>query len=240
MREETRPVMAALLGRLPHDEYQRLLPTLERVTLSAQQVLYGPGAPITHVYFPIDCVVSLLTVLGADMAVGTAVVGREGVAGVPVVLGPLAGRQQARCEIAGDAWRLPVGVFVTATEDGGRLPALVRRYTQALLLATAQRIACARWHPTTAQCAQWLLMCGDRTGTDRLPLSHATLAQLLGVRRATVTVALGLLQRAGLLAYRRARIDLLDRPGLEAAACDCYGLLRTTFAHVVEAAPSLR
>lgn len=231
--------MAALLGKLPHDEYQRLLPHLERVPLAAQQVLYGPHAPITHVYFPVDCVVSLLTRLRDGTVVGTALVGREGVAGLPVFLGALGGPQQAICQLAGDAWRLPVSAFLAAAEGEGRLSALLRRYTQALLLATAQRIACAHRHPMTAQCAQWLLMCADRLGTDRLTLSHASLAQMLGVRRATVTVALGELQQAGLLAYRRGRIDLLDRPGLEAAACECYGLLVATFARVLEPAPSL-
>jgi CRP-like cAMP-binding protein len=231
--------MAALLGRLPHDEYRRLRPHLERVSLEAQQVLYGPGVPITHVYFPIDCVIALLTVLGPGRAVGAALVGHEGVAGGPVFLGAPTGPQLARCQLAGDAWRLPADAFLAAAEGDGRLPALLRRYTQALLLAMAQRLACARWHPTTAQCAQWLLMCGDRTGTDRLTLSHAALAELLGLRRATVTVALGALRRAGLLAYRRGRIDLLDRPGLEAAACECYRLLGATFARVLAPAPPL-
>ena len=224
--------MAALLARLPHDEYRRLLPDLERVRLAAKQVLYRPGEPIAHAWFPVDGVVSLHTVLDDGAAVATGLVGREGVVGLPLFLGAAGSPQRAVCQIAGDAWRLPAGAFLAAAGGGGRLPGLLRRYTQARLLLTAQAVACVRRHPPAARCAQWLLLCADRTGTERLALSHAALAQLLGVRRATVTVALGAFRRAGLLASRRGRLDLLDRPGLEAAACACYGVLAADFARL--------
>jgi CRP-like cAMP-binding protein len=229
--------MAALLGRLPHAEYQRLAPALERVHLAAKELLYVPGKPITHVYFPIDCVISLLTVFRNGKAVETGLVGREGVAGLPLFLGVTSGPQRAICQIAGEAWRLPAAAFLAAADGEGRLPNLLRRYTYALLLQTSQGMACGRAHAVAERCAYWLLLCHDRTGTDRLPLSHAFLAQMLGVRRATVTVVLAGLQARGLLAYARGRIDVLDRVGLEGAACECYGLLAGEFARLMTPPP---
>jgi CRP-like cAMP-binding protein len=231
LREEA--AMAALLARLSPDEYQRLLPDLLKVHLPARRVLYAPGDRITDVYFPEDCVISLLTVLGDGVAVETGLVGREGVTGLPLFLGDTAGSQRAVCQIPGYAWRLPAASFLAAAAGDGRMPALLRRYTQGLLLQTAQGMACSRRHSVEAQCARWLLMCRDRTGTDQLSLSHAYLAEMLGVRRASVTVVLGSFQAAGLLSYRRGRIEILDRPALTAVACDCYGVLAEAFAHLI-------
>jgi CRP-like cAMP-binding protein len=225
--------MAALLAGLLPDEYQRLVPDLLKVHLPARQVLYAPGDQITDVYFPVDCVISLLIVLGDGVAVETGLVGREGVTGLPLFLGETAGRQRAVCQIPGHAWRLPAASFLASAGGDGLMPALLRRYTQALLLQTAQGMACSRRHSVEAQCARWLLMCRDRTGTDQLSLSHAYLAEMLGVRRATVTVLLGGFQAAGLLAYRRGRIEILDGPALTAVACDCYSVLAAAFAQLI-------
>jgi CRP-like cAMP-binding protein len=228
LREEN--AMAALLASLLPGEYQHLLPDLEKVHLPAKRVLYAPGDRITDVYFPVDCVISLLIVLADGVAVETGLVGREGVTGLPLFLGETAGQQRAVCQIPGHAWRLPAARFLASAGGSGRMPPLLRRYTQALLLQTAQGMACSRRHSVEAQCARWLLMCRDRTGTDQLALSHAYLAQMLGVRRATVTVVLGGFQAAGLLTYHRGLIGILDGPALTAVACECYSVLAATFA----------
>jgi CRP-like cAMP-binding protein len=218
-----------LLASLPGGDREQLRPLLEPVRLDFKQVLYAPNEPIAHVYFPLDAVVSLLTVMedGASVEIGT--VGNEGMVGLPVFLGADSLPSQAFSQVPGDALRMEAPVFREAAE---RLPALRRamhRYTQALFNQVAQSAACNRLHSLEERCARWLLMTHDRVGTDRFQLTQEFLAQMLGTRRPSVSVAAGMLQQAGFIRYSRGRITVADREGLEGASCECYEVIRQEF-----------
>jgi len=219
-----------LLRSLPGEQYAQLLPYLEPVELTTRQVLWQPDSTIHSLYFPRTAVVSLLTPLQEDLPVEAATVGREGMAGTPVVLGVRVTHVQAIAQVPGRAARLDAERFTTQLRhaDGALFPLLLR-YAQALQEQTAQSVACNRRHAIEERCARWLLMTADRVGTDEFPLTQEFLAFMLGVRRASVTVAAGMLQLAGLIEYHRGKIKVLDRNRLEAASCECYAVVRRRY-----------
>jgi CRP-like cAMP-binding protein len=219
----------ALLAALPEDEYWRLAPHLSRVHLALKQVLYEPGAPVMHVYFPLGALVSLLTIMGDGSAIETGMVGREGLAGLPVFLRTGVGDGRAVCQVAGDAWRLPADAFLAALDREGELPVRLLRYAQQALRTAAQAAACNALHSVEARCARWLLMVADRVCGDRFPMTQLFLSEMLGVRRASVVDVMGILTRGGLIAHGYGRVTVLDRQGLEAAACECYQVLKAQF-----------
>ena len=219
--------LPALLAGLPPEEYSRLLPLLERVHLDLKQVLHQPGERIAHVYFPIDSLVSLLTMLHDGGAIETGMVGREGMVGLPLFLGEPTADRRAICQRDGDAWRLPTDSFLALLDEAGsELPARLLRYTQRVLRVAAQTAACNRAHPVEERCARWLLMVADLLGEQRFPMTQQFMSEMLGVRRASVVLVLGTLERAGLIENGYGTVAILDRPGLETAACECYLVLR--------------
>ena len=220
----------ALLAALPAAALARLRPHLRRVQLPQGLVLYEPGEPIVDVYLPDGAVVSLLAVGEGDEAVEAGLVGAEGLVGLPIVLGATAAPHRAVCQLAGAAWRLPAAAFAAEAGRDGPTRARLARYAQALLVMTAQGALCNARHPVPRRAARWLLLARDRSGADDLPLTHEFLAQMLAVRRASVTEALAPLQAAGLLRQDRGQVVLCDRAGLEAVACSCYPLIRAEFA----------
>ena len=226
------------LDALPHDERAPLQSRLERVHLDHAQVLSQPNEPFSHAYFPIDSIVSILSFANGGDAVETGLVGREGVVGVPLFLGLEGDATRAICQVEGDAWRLRAGAFQEALARGGQLPVLLGRYTQALLTMAMQSPVCNRVHPVEERAARWLLMVHDRVPGDQLALTHEFIAQMLGVRRASVTVVMGQLQSAGLLTYHWGTVTIRDREGLEAAACECYGKLATQFNQLLARPPT--
>ena len=205
----------------------RLQARAQRVHLELRQVLYWPDEPIAYVYFPVDAVGSLLTLLGAGETVEAGLVGHEGVVGVPVFLGTAATHGRAVCQVAGDAWRMPVAAFLEESRRDGPFRDQLFRYTQTLLQQISQSSGCNRGHPTDERCARWLLMIHDRVPGDTFPLTHEFLAVMLGIRRPSVTATMRRLQEAGLLTYHRGVLTVLDRPGLEAVSCECYTITRT-------------
>jgi CRP-like cAMP-binding protein len=229
-----------LLRAIPADEYARLVPLLEPVELSNGQVLWRSETPIRSVYFPRTCVLSLLTPLEDEQPVEAATVGREGMAGVPVVLGVHTTYAQAIAQVPGEAVRLDAGRLTEwlRKADGALFPLLLR-YAQALQEQTAQSVACNRRHEMGERCARWLLMTHDRVGADHFALTHEFLAFMLGVRRASVTVAAGMLQQAGLIRYSRGKVTILDRNGLEAASCECYGVIRRQYERLLGGQPAM-
>ena len=226
------------LNALPHEERAPLQSRLERVHLDHEQVLAQPDEPFSHAYFPIDSIVSILSFANGGHAVETGMVGREGMVGVPLFLGLDGDATRAICQVAGDAWRLRAGAFREALARGGHLPALLGRYTQALLAMAMQGAVCNRVHPVEERCARWLLMVHDRVDGDQLLLTHEFLAEMLGVRRASVTVVMGQLQGAGLLTYHRGTVIIRDREGLEAATCECYAKLAAQFDRLLGSPPT--
>jgi CRP-like cAMP-binding protein len=224
-----RPSGNRLLAALPPAEYARLAPHLETVALTLKQVLYAPDAPITHVYFPTEGVVSLVHGTAGGQTVEVATVGNEGMVGLPVFLGLESTPGQAFVQIVGAAQRMPAATFRREVQVGTPLHALLHRYTQALMVQMAQNIACNRLHPITARCARWLAMTRDRVMSNTFELTQEFLGQMLGTRRAAVGEAASALQEAGLIRYVRGAITVLDRAGLEAAACECYAIIRAQY-----------
>ncbi len=214
-----------VLAALPTSDYTWLRATLETVAVCARQVLYEPDEVITHVYFPLTAVVSILIPGEDGTSVETALVGDDGVVGLPLVLGLDRDTNRAITQIAGTALRLPAPAFRAALGRGDALRGVLQRYTQVILVQMGQSAACNRLHPMYGRCARWLLEIQDRVRSDAFPLTPHFLADMLTARRATVTVTAGKLRDAGLIRYRRGQVTILDRERLEVAACDCYRVI---------------
>ncbi len=222
-----------LLAALSRKEYLRLLPTLETVSLDFKQVLYTPSEHIEYVYFPANgVVVSLLVIISGSIATEVGMVGTEGMAGLSVLLGAETTPFSAIVQVPGDAMRMKADVFKALVNQGGGLHSLLMRYTHALLIQVSQSIACKSHHPIEQRCCRWLLMTHDRVGCDQFPITHKSLSQMMGVRRASVTEVAGVLQKAGLIRYSRGQITILDRLGLEEVCCECYQSVKPKFDHL--------
>ncbi len=216
------PVANSLLAALSHAEYQRLLAGLERVTVKFGEVLHEPGVPIRYVYFPIDCVVCLLAKVEGQRTLEVGQVGYEGMVGISVALGVDVSSVRALVQATGTALRMKAARFHNEFRQCLPLQREVYRYTYAKLALARQIVACNRFHSVEARLARWMLMTSDRVLSKEFFLTQAFLADMLGVRRVTVTLAAGSLQRRNLISYSRGTIRILDRKGLEAASCRCY------------------
>jgi CRP-like cAMP-binding protein len=219
-----------ILDALPPKEYKRLLPVLSPVSFELKHLLLEPGKAIDTVYFPVSAVVSLLTTMDDGSAVEVATLGNEGIVGVPVFLGAQAmgARDFYQVQVPGHALAMDTAAFLDST---GRDPlrGLVQRYAQALFSQITQQVACNGLHSVEERCSRWMLLTHDRVGSNEFPLTQEFLAQMLGVRRASVTVAAGILQKAGFIRYSRGRVAIVDRDGLENSSCECYRIIRTEF-----------
>jgi CRP-like cAMP-binding protein len=224
-----------LLDSLPAADNQRVMRALTPLSLDVKTVLFEPGRPIDFVYFPLNAVVSLVTPLEDGAIVEVATVGNEGIVGVPMVLGgSLAVR--AISATAGGVFRMDAATFLNEVERNGPLRKLVNDYVQALFGQISQAAACNRLHSNDERLSRWLLMSHDRVGTDQFAITHQFLGQMLGSRRATVTLSAGILQAAGLIRYHRGQVTIVDRAGLESAACECYGVIKSELDGVVQKA----
>jgi CRP-like cAMP-binding protein len=211
-----------LLGALSPREYARLVPHLETVPLTLGATLFDVGQTINEVYFPTRGVLSLLTLLHGGTSIEVGLIGPEGMAGLPAFLD--AGFGTARCivQVPGEALRLPAEVLRQHLRPGRRLHVMLLRYTHGFLTQMMQSIACNSLHPVEKRLCRWLLMVHGRALLDQFPLTHEFIAAMLGVRRASVTEVAQELRRAGLIRYSRGQVTVVDRPGLEANACECY------------------
>ena len=228
------PSSNRLLASLPPSEYRRLVPHLEQVDLPIRKVLFDVDEPIEHVYFPQTAVASILGVMSDGTGVEVATVGREGMVGVPVFLG--AERMSAQCfvQVPGQGLRMRARELRRLSQHLPGLHDVLERYTQALFTFISQGAACNRTHTTEQRCTRWLLMTADRVGVNTLDSPSEFLAQMLGVRRASVSEVASVLQREGLLRYSRGHITLLDRAGMEATTCECYGIVLREFQRLLE------
>ena len=220
------PAANRLLAALPVKEYRRLLPELEQVTMPFAEVIYEPDDPIRHVYFPNDCVVSLLAQVADRSTLEVGLVGNEGVAGIPVFMGVEASRLRAIVQGEGTAMRMKASVLRKESARAGPLHSLLHLYAHSLLTQVSRSAACNRFHVVDARLARWLLMTGDRLGADEFRLTQDFISNMLGVRREGVSKAASILQKDGLIQYSRGRIKILDRAGLEAVSCECYWVIR--------------
>jgi CRP-like cAMP-binding protein len=210
-----------LLVALPKDEYEHLLPHLEKVSLPLRKILYEANEPIAHVFFPLVGVVSLV-IMDGRFTLEVGIIGNEGMVGTPVFLESDRSPTRAIAQIPGEAMRMEIKTFQKEMKRHGTLFGLVQRHTQTMINQISQSIVCNRRHSVEKRMCRWLLMSHDRVGTDEFPLTHEFLAQMLGVCRPTVTAVAGTLQKAGLITYHRGRITVVDRKRLEAACCECY------------------
>jgi len=223
------PQQNHLLGQLPPEAGERLFPQLEYVPMPLGDVLYESGNRLRHVYFPTTCIVSLLYVMEDGSSAEIAVVGNEGIIGIALFMGGETTPSRALVQSGGHAFRLKGQLLKDEFHRSGTLQVLLLRYTQALITQMAQTAVCNRHHSVDQQLCRWLLLSLDRLSANTLSMTQELIANMLGVRREGVTEAAGKLQDAGLIQYRRGRITVLDRPRLEARACECYGVVKKEF-----------
>lgn len=216
------PIANRLLAALPRAEYQSLLAGLEPLTLKFGEVLHEPGVPIRHVYFPVDCLISLRASIADHRAPQVGLVGHEGVVGAPFTLGIDASLVRALVLAPGIAARMSVARLNKAVGECPSFQRGLHGFAHAMLAMARQTVVCNCFHSVEARLARWLLMVSDRVRSERLFLTQADLAEMLGVRRATINDAVGPLQLRRLIGWRRGKITILDRKGLKAASCRCY------------------
>jgi CRP-like cAMP-binding protein len=227
-----------ILGAAPGDELSRLLARAALVKLEFRNVLVNRGETIRHVYFPVTGLYSLLAPTANTDTVEVGTVGREGIIGISVHLGADTAYTTAICQVPGEAIRIDVDAFRSEVTRCQAVTSLVGRYVHALYVQTVQWVACNRLHSLEERFARWLLSSADTLGSDALPLTHDFLAKMLGVRRPSVTLAAGALQRAGLIDSSRGMLRIVNRPGLEGISCDCYRLVRTHYEQLLGAPPN--
>lgn len=223
------PVANSVLAAIPRNEYQRLAADLEPVSLTFGDVIYEPGDTIQYVYFPVDCLVSLLTQVEDRMALEVGLVGSEGMVGIPLALGISTSSVRALVQETGVAMRMEAGRFQLEFKQSPSLQRELYRYTHLLMAEFSQTAACNRFHSVEARLARWLLMTRDRIKSNQFHLTHEFLANMLGVRRVGVTNAASALRRRKLIDYHRGNITILDRKGLDAASCGCYRIVKKLF-----------
>jgi CRP-like cAMP-binding protein len=223
-----------LLDLLPDGERERMLASTQRIPLRPHDMLHAPGARIAHVYFPLWGVVSLMTPMEDGSAIETATIGNEGMVGVHAFLGGgVIGNAQAMAQVPGEALKMDADHFRGELESGGKLRQVMFNYVQALFTQISQGVACNALHNIQDRCARWLLETHDRAGSDRFLLTQEFMADMLGVRRPSVTVAARALQQAGIIRYSRGQITVLDRSALEAASCECYRVVQDEYQRLV-------
>ncbi|MEA2204719.1 MAG: hypothetical protein QOE77_1495 [Blastocatellia bacterium] len=233
------PPANRLLAALPPKEFQRLRPKLELVTLTFGEILYNAGQNITHVHFPNDSIVSLLSVVGERSSLEVGIVGNEGMAGLSVFMGVDISRTQALVQGTGTAMRMRSEELSNESNQLGPLHRLLHRYSHSLMTQISQSAACNRFHTVNTRLARWMLMTHDRMGEDTFQLTQNFMSNMLGVRREGVSKAAGELQKQKLISYSRGVISVLDRAGLENAACKCYQIIRDESDSFLGASPAI-
>ncbi len=226
MPEAITPQQNHLLGALPVEVQERLFPYLDQVPMPLGQVLYESGDILRHVYFPTDCIVSLLYVMEDGDSAEIAVVGNEGLVGVALFMGGESTPSRAIVQSAGYALRLPGQRLKDEFNRHGKMQILLLRYTQSLITQMAQTAVCNRHHSIDQQLCRWLLLSLDRLSGNKLMMTQELIANMLGVRREGVTEAAGKLQKINIIEYHRGHITVLDRPKLEKLSCECYAVVK--------------
>src|SRR5437868_2887455 len=218
-----------MLAALPEDELCQLAPHLEEVKLSLGQVIYEQEAAISYAFFPVDSIISALHVMSDGTSIEVSLVGQEGVTGISALLGANETFNEWVAQVPGTAFRIDMQRLQDEFNRSGRLQRLLLLYAHAVIKHMSQSVACNRLHHIEQRLCRWLLMIHDRVQRDDLRITHEFVARMLGVRRAGVTEALGVLQHAGMINLARGQVTVLDRQGLETAACECYQLVKEEF-----------
>jgi len=214
-----------ILLRLPLQERELISPKLELVRLKTHQVLHEPGDTLKSAYFCDSGLISILSVFPDGKSVEVGLIGNEGFVGVPLVAGFRTSATRAVTQIEATAFRVDGETLVALLRQCSHLERLLQQFSQLMSMQVTQIAACNRLHEVNERLARWLLMSADRVASNSLPLTQELIAQMLGTRRSSVTVAAGMLHKAGLIDHRRGGVEIIDRPGLEDAACECYALM---------------
>jgi CRP-like cAMP-binding protein len=222
-----------LLAALPTAEFERLVAHLEPVPMPLGEILYEPGGPLQHAYFPTTAIVSLHYVMESGASAETAGVGNEGVVGISLFMGGSTTPSSAVVQTAGHAYRLESRLLMQEFNRAGLLQSLLLRYTQALITQMTQTAACYRHHSIEQQLCRWLLLTLDRLPSKEMVMTQELVASMLGVRRESITEAAGNLQHAGFIRYRRGHITVLERSGLEAGVCECYEVVKKEYGRLL-------
>ena len=222
-----------ILAAMPHAVRERLSPHLKLVPMPLGAVIHEAGAPQTHVHFPIDCVVSMLYVLGNGGTAEVAIIGDDGIVGMPVITGGSRSPHRAIVQAAGTSLVMPAGLLREEFERAEAAQQILLRYSQALMVQIGQTAVCNRHHSLDQQLCRWLLMSVDRLPSNDLTMTQELIANMLGVRREGVTEAAGKLQQTGAIRYQRGRITILDRAQLERLSCECYEAVRREYSRLL-------
>jgi CRP-like cAMP-binding protein len=226
MPDSHEPQRNHLLSALPPAERERIYAHLQLVPMPLGKVLYESGDVLDHVYFPTDCIVSLLYVMEDGASAEISVVGNEGLIGIALFMGGETTPSRAIVQSAGHAYRLIGAQLKEEFHRNSMMQLLLLRYTQALITQMAQTAVCNRHHSVDQQLCRWLLLSLDRLSSNQLAMTQELISNMLGVRREGVTEAAGKLQKLGVIDYSRGHITVLDRPKLEQLSCECYAVVK--------------
>jgi CRP-like cAMP-binding protein len=223
-----------LLTLLSADDYDRLRPHLTKSGWENKQMLYGASRPIEQVYFPIDGVASLVLTMQDGFGVEVGTIGSEGMVGLPVILGDTSAPSSVYVQVPGRALKMDARVFRTELARSSTLKVVALRYAHAFFNQVAQSAACAHHHKIEQRCCRWLLMTRDRMPSDEFLLTHEFLGMMLGVQRASVSLVMNALQKAGVIRYARGRVTILNRRALHDRVCECYEISKLDFDRLLE------
>ena len=224
--DQHRPQQNALIAALSAMDYKRLAKDLELVPLTLGQVLYESGQTMSHAYFPIDCIVSLLYVMKNGESAEIAVVGNEGMVGIALFMGGESTLSRAIVQNGGHAYRLKAQVLQDEFHSGGALSRILLMFASALITQMVQTAACNRHHSVDQQLCRWMLLSLDRLSSNRIIMTDKLIGNMLGLSNAKVTKAATVMQKAGLIHYNAGEITVLDRLGVEKRSCECYGVVK--------------
>ena len=223
------PTLNKILNALPDEDLKRLLPDLEKVELTLGQVVYRPEEPITHIYFLENAIISIIAVTAEGQSAEVGVVGFEGIVGIDVLLGADSTLNENLVQHANGAYRIKAEVLKKEFDKCGAVHTEILRFARLLMIQISQTALCNRLHTVEERLSRWLLLCRDRTGTDKLQLTQEFLSIMLGTNRATVTISAIALQSAGYIKYSRGQITIINREGLKDFTCECYGIVKKEY-----------
>jgi CRP-like cAMP-binding protein len=221
-----------ILASLPADEMKRLAPHLSTVMLKMNRTLHDSGQMVDTVYFLEEGICSTVVTMQAGNTIEVGITGRDGFVGLPAMLGTGHSPNRSFMQIPGNGFSVKAKILREQSEESCELRRCLHAGIQGMLVQTAQTAACNRVHELEERLARWLMMCHERVQSDHLHITHEFLAMMLGTRRTTVTVAAGMLHKAGLIAYSRGHVTIQNREGLRDAACECYQIIHNEYARL--------